>query len=102
MLPAGWKSASDPSGVTYYYNRSTGASQYQFPGLAYSPPPLPPPQRQLHVASSSISDFSDEQRAERIDRLRAKAQFLDGRDRAEAEGDLAVELRRQYNKRQRQ
>ena len=30
-LPSGWASAKDAKGVTYYYNRETGNSQWEEP-----------------------------------------------------------------------
>ncbi|KAG0587359.1 hypothetical protein KC19_2G158900 [Ceratodon purpureus] len=44
-LPPGWVEGKDPeSGVTYYYNQTTGKSQWERPASkALLPPPPPPP-----------------------------------------------------------
>lgn len=105
-LPAGWKSAQHPtSGETYYYNKTTGASQYHFP--EDMSPPLPPPQSRssppqrshYDAGSSSSADFSGDQRQDQIAALRAQRPFLQGRERAEVERDLAV-LESQHRRKQ--
>merc|ERR1712098_593127 len=34
-LPAGWRAIKDKDGKTYYYNKDTGASQWEKPGVLY-------------------------------------------------------------------
>lgn len=40
-VPLGWKQSIDGDGVTYYYNKMLGRSQYEVPNE--DSPPLPPP-----------------------------------------------------------
>jgi len=108
-LRAGWKSAPDPNGVTYYNNnKSTEENQYQLPGASSAPwrPPhqsqSSPLQRPRDVRRSSAADFSAEQRDDQILALRAQRPFIAGKERAEMERDLCLLELQQQNKQQRQ
>ena len=117
ILPHGWCEVPTAQGRPYFYHETTRETTWTRPGCAGPPPPPPPPPpplpgqppAQLHSplpqlrggSSATAADFSGELRAEQIARLQAQVPFLQGRDRADAEGELQVLRRRDFNKRQR-
>ena len=80
-LPPGWKATKDPLGQMYYYNRSTGAVQYELPGSR---------QNRRRRRRTATTGRRKEGRQETMIRLRAVAQFSTGDKKAELMGELAV------------
>ena len=80
-LPPGWKATKDPLGQMYYYNRSTGAVQYELPGSR---------QNRRRRRRTATTGRRKEGRQETMIRLQAVAQFSTGDKKAELMGELAV------------
>lgn len=103
-VPLGWKQSIDGDGVTYYYNKMLGRSQYEEP--TEDSPPLPPPVKtqQLRHDKVEVPQHSEQiranpiptnqyhyrQRMREIARLRGMLPHLQGYDKASMAGDLAA------------
>ena len=83
-LPPGWKATKDPLGQMYYYNRSTGAVQYELTGSRQNR------RRRHRRRRTATPGRRKEGRQETMIRLRAVAQFSTGDKKAELMGELAV------------
>ena len=83
-LPPGWKAAKDGRGQMYYYNRSTGAVQYELQGSRQNH------RRRRRRRRTATTGRRKEGRQETMIRLRAVAQFSTGDKKAELMGELAV------------
>jgi hypothetical protein len=106
-LPTGWKQAVDPSGTTYYYNRSLNLSQYEFPNATSELPPLLPPtyqsphlsmqqaaarldQGSAGASTSAGNKYLETQLVEHIASKRAQMVYATGEAKLLLAGELAV------------
>lgn len=90
-------------GITYYYNKQLGVSQFEMPNME-SPPLPPPPSSSMHAAQERrvAPKFSEKKKRSATDeaelmmlqeeraRLRPLIHTLSGKEKGAALGDLAV------------
>ena len=111
-LPAGWRSAMDPAGRRYYYNKSLNTSTYDMPEA--DSPPLPPPSAPSVAASDkqqasqgsassntgasySFESFEASQRRSRITYIKGYLPLCENKlEKAELQGELAVLQREEH------
>jgi hypothetical protein len=97
----------DPSGTTYYYNRSLNLSQYEFPNATTELPPLLPPAYQsphlsmqqattrmdrgsAGASTSAGNKYLETQLVEHIASKRAQMVYATGDAKLQLAGDLAA------------